>query len=177
MVVAYGQNIWRYLRKNHEYRCGFLRISIFLEIVQKYHSKVDLIVWASSYSLLVCTRSRGRCWAVIRLFHRPEDRGWLIADDVTQSVMMQVVHWDRTPTGHNIRSATPATEHHIFLKILFCIPRCLFPKHRSSHRSVKVKIKSLKASTASCRFSSSLLHFNLIACTSALFLRALQLAI
>jgi len=40
------------------------------------------VVWASSYSpLLGRTRSRGRCWAAIRLSHRPEPSG-------------RAIHWE-----------------------------------------------------------------------------------
>ena len=36
------------------------------------------IVWASSYALLGRTRSRGRCWAAIRLCRHPETSGHVL---------------------------------------------------------------------------------------------------
>ena len=41
------------------------------------------VVWARCYcSLLGCTRSRGRCWAAIRLSHRPEPSGHAVHGEV-----------------------------------------------------------------------------------------------
>ena len=45
-------------------------------------ASIDFIVWANSYSLLGRTRSRCRCWAAIRLCHRPEASGRAVHGEV-----------------------------------------------------------------------------------------------